>query len=134
MIKISDNLTKFIKFSIVGFVNTASSYLLYFVLLKFVRINYLVASAISYVLGILISYFGNKYWTFRIFRSGWRLEFIKFVILNIAGLAINTLIMIILVRNYKSDPLIAQIIAMSVVIFYNFFGSKFWVFRDMGKI
>jgi putative flippase GtrA len=134
MIELNDTLTKFIKFSIIGFVNTASSYFLYFVLLEFAQVNYLIASAVSYVVGILISYFGNKYWTFRLIRSGWRLEFIKFMILNIAGLAINTLIMLLLVGNYKLDPLIAQLIALSVVIFYNFFGSKFWVFRDTGKI
>ncbi len=131
MIKINDTLTKFIKFSIVGFINTVSSYLLFFILLEFAHINYLVSSVISYVLGILISYFGNKYWTFRIIRSVWRLEFIKYIILNIVGLAINTLIMVLLVENFKLNPLIAQIFAMSVVIFYNFFGSKFWVFRDI---
>ena len=58
------------------------------------------------------------------------MEVIKYLILNIVGLAINTLIMIVLVESYNLNPLIAQIIAMSVVIFYNFFGSKFWVFRE----
>ena len=134
MIELNDTLTKFIKFSIVGFINTAGSYLLFFILLEFAQVNYLVSSVGSYILGILISYFGNKYWTFRIIRSGWRLEFIKFIILNIAGLAINALIMLLLVENYNLNPYVAQLIAMSVVIFYNFFGSKFWVFRDTGKI
>jgi putative flippase GtrA len=134
MFKMNDTLIKFGKFSIVGFVNTASSYLLFFILLKFAHVNYLVSSVSSYILGILISYFGNKYWTFRSIRSVWRLEFIKYMILNIIGLALNTLIMFLMVENYKLNPYVAQIVAMSVVIFYNFFGSKFWVFREMGKI
>jgi len=133
MIKISDTLNKFLKFSIVGFVNTAGSYLLFFILLEIAHINYLVSSVSSYILGILISYFGNKYWTFRIVRSVRRLEFIKYMILNLVGLSLNTLIMVILVEKYKINPLIAQIFAMSVVIFFNFFGSKFWVFRDPRK-
>ncbi len=108
MNELNDTLTKFIKFSIVGFINTAGSYLLFIILLKFAHVNYLISSVGSYILGILISYFGNKYWTFRIIRSGWRLEFIKFMILNIAGLAINTLIMLLLVGNYKVNPYVAH--------------------------
>jgi len=131
MIKISDTLNKFIKFSIVGFVNTSGSYLLFFILLELAKVNYIIASVSAYILGTLISYIGNKYWTFRIRHTAWRLEFIKYMILNLVGLIINTLIMVLLVENFKMHPMIAQIIAMSVVIFYNFFGSKFWVFRDM---
>jgi putative flippase GtrA len=129
MIKINDTLTKFIKFSIVGFVNTVSSYSLFYILLELAEINYVISTISAYILGILVSYLGNKYWTFRIIRSVWRLEFIKYMILNLIGLAINTSIMILLVENFDIHPLIAQVIAMSVVIFYNFFGSKLWVFR-----
>jgi putative flippase GtrA len=129
MIKLSDTFVKFIKFSTIGFITTISSYLLFFILFEIVHINYLVASITSYILGIVISYFGNKYWTFRIIKSVWHLEFIKYTVLNIIGLLINTLIMLLLVENFDLNPLIAQIYAMSVVLFYNFFGSKFWVFR-----
>jgi len=133
MATLNGTLQKFIKFSIVGFINTAVSYLVFFILLEIGHVAYLLSSILAYLVGIIISYIGNKYWTFRASRTAVREEFIKFFILNLIGLAINTAIMACLVEIFKLNPLIAQILAMSVVIFYNFSGSKFWVFKETAK-
>jgi putative flippase GtrA len=130
MFKISTVIHKFVKFSIVGFVNTVSSYLVFFILLQIIKLGYLLSSIISYIVGIVISYLGNKYWTFQIKRSAWQIEFTKFLILNIIGLTINTSIMVFLVEIFKLHPLLAQVVAMSIVIFYNFLGSHYWVFKE----
>ena len=54
---------KFVKFLIVGCVNTLVSYLMFLALLYVV--NYDIAYAISYGVGILVSYFLNGKWTFK---------------------------------------------------------------------
>ena len=130
MIKINDTIHKFLKFSIVGFVNTAGSYLIFFILLEIMNVGYLLSSILSYIVSIFISYIGNKYWTFKIRKTMWHIELTKFLILNFVGLAINSAIMVFLVEVFKLHPLIAQVIAMSIVIFYNFLGSHYWVFKE----
>ncbi len=54
---------KFVKFLIVGCVNTLVSYLTFLSLLYVV--NYDIAYAVSYGTGILVSYFLNGKWTFQ---------------------------------------------------------------------
>jgi putative flippase GtrA len=125
-----DTFWKFVRFSVVGFINTAASYLAFFILLEVGHVPYLLSSILAYLLSILISYIGNKYWTFKTSATALHVEFIKFFILNMIGLAINTALMAFLVEIFNVHPLVAQILAMAVVIFYNFFGSKHWVFRE----
>lgn len=128
---LSETMWKFFKFSIVGFINTAASYLVFYILLEIGHVPYLLSSILAYLVSIFISYIGNKYWTFKTSGTALHEEFIKFFVLNIIGLAINTAIMAYLVEIFHLHPLIAQILAMSVVIFYNFFGSKYWVFKGI---
>ena len=54
---------EFIKFAVVGLINTATTYIIYILLLNF--LSYGISYTISYIGGIFISYVLNSYYVFK---------------------------------------------------------------------
>jgi putative flippase GtrA len=89
---ISDNKKtgiQFIKFSLIGFLNTGIHYGIFLLLFRFFGIHYLIASGIGYCAGVINSFILNKLWTFKTKGTRKDVEFAKFVVVNMVSLAIN---------------------------------------------
>ncbi|MFH1028287.1 MAG: GtrA family protein, partial [Pseudomonadota bacterium] len=78
-----------VKFGAVGLLNTALDLGLYFALTRWVGLAAVFAKSISYGAGILNSFYWNKSWTFRSKASA-QSTLLPFILVNLAGLAINT--------------------------------------------
>ena len=55
----------FVKYSFVGILNAIFSFMLYFILLKIVHLQYLAAFSVSWLLGVLLTYVINFLWVFK---------------------------------------------------------------------
>jgi putative flippase GtrA len=117
---------QFIKFCIVGVVNTTISLVAYYFLLK-LGVHYLLASTVSYCVGILNGYIFSTKFVFNSQRN--KLQAIKFVGVYLSSLAINLLILYILVDIFSVSEFIAQVIATIFNVVYNYFLNKFWTFK-----
>lgn len=124
---------QFIKFSLIGILNTGLHYVVFICLFRFVGIHYLVASAIGYGVGLINSFMLNRRWTFSITGGRKERDFCRFVVVNIAALAINIGSLKYLVQDIKIIPEISQIIAIGFSMSINFLGNKFWTFRGAGQ-
>ena len=79
--------------------------------------------------GMLVSYFGHTIFTFKKTHKFSRKEFVKFIITNITGLALNSLFAVLLVdvmHTHYSTVLYPQAFITPLVTFLI---SKFWVFK-----
>ena len=123
-------LKQFIKFSLVGVLNTGIHYGVFYSLFEFVGLHYVLASGIGFCLAVTNSYFCNKFWTFKRRGSDVRREFVKFFIVNIVSLSINLGCMAILVELFAMYPPVAQLAAIGFTLVVNFLGNKFWTFRE----
>ena len=68
-----------------------------------------------------------------LFRSGQGLNIntsVKFFILNLVGLTVNTTIMYILVDILNFNKFIALVIASVLVVMMNYTINKLWVFKE----
>ena len=72
----------FLKFLLAGLVNTVVGSGLMFVMYNIFGLGYWVSSAANYIVGSVLSFFINKYWTFNV--SKWSLYMVVFFILTIA--------------------------------------------------
>lgn len=120
-------MNKFIKFGLVGILNTVITIVIFNVL-KIFEIDYVIANAIGYVGGMVNSYIWNNKWVFNanskdISTVG------KFIAVNLIVFLINTGILILLVDNMSLNESIAQIIALAVTTVINFLGNKLWTFN-----
>jgi putative flippase GtrA len=72
----------FIKFIVVGIINTIIGSGLMFILYNFFGVTYWLSSAANYIVGSIASFFLNKYFTFTL--KGWSLFMIIAFVVNIA--------------------------------------------------
>jgi len=123
-------LKQFAKFALVGVLNTAIHYGVFYSLYEFAGLHYLLASGIGFGLAVTNSYFCNKFWTFKSRKADVRREFAKFFIVNIMSLSVNLACMATLVKLLSMDPRIAQLLTIGFTLVINFLGNKFWTFRE----
>jgi putative flippase GtrA len=118
---------QFVKFSIIGAMNTIIGYGIFYFLL-FLNFHYMAALAISFIFGLLNSYFWNKYW---VFVSGhhFKRELPRFIIVYVSTLLINAALLPIFVEYLKIDPRIAQLFFLIFLPLLTFLGLKYWSFK-----
>jgi putative flippase GtrA len=122
-------ITQLLKFSGCGAVATFAQYLILMVLVKTVFLSPILASAIGFVIGAIISYFLNYKLTFCSKKSH-KTTMAKFFVIALIGIAINTCILSLAITVLHLYYLWAQFIATFFVLFWNFTWNYFWTFED----
>ncbi len=123
-------LVQFIKFGLVGVLNTAIHYAVFYGLLNLAGIHYLVASTIGYLAGLTNSYLLNRSWTFKSRQDNRASEMAKFFLVNVFSLGANLVALKTGVSLMGLSPEIAQLFAIVFSLVVNFAGNRFWTFRD----
>ncbi len=123
-----------IKFLIVGVVNTLVGTSVMFVFYNVFGFGYWVASASNYVVGSVVSFFLNKYFTFKSSKKSFR-EILYFV-LNITicyvvayGLTKPCVFYILKGTTDKVRDNVAMFIGMGLFVILNYLGQRFVVFK-----
>ncbi len=118
----------FLKFCLVGIVNTAVNYGIFAGLLAW-HLHYLTASSTGFLAGVITSYVINRRWTFAVQdQANWR-EASRFLLVNLVALGANVAVMAVSVEWCRLPARIAWGMAIIVSLNVNFFGSKCWAFR-----
>lgn len=119
------------KFGLVGVLNTAVDWLVYFALthgLAYFGAHLTFAKGISYTVGVLNSFFWNKTWTFRS-SAATRSTLLPFFVTNLVGLAINTGLMQVCLHTLRLPEILSLIVATLGTLAWNFTLSKLVVFK-----
>ena len=124
---INDDVIRFIKFGMVGVLNTLVNWIIFFILNLF-GMYYILANIIAYTLGTINSYLWNTLWVFKYREKASADTTIKFIILNLVGLGLNTGILYILVDLYNLNKFIGLVITTIIVMIINYVVNKLWVF------
>ena len=126
---------KFWKFILVGAANTAFDTGIMFVFYNVFHLNYWVSSAANYIFGSILSFFLNKYFTFRAKKRSWA-EIARFV-LNISvcygvayGLARPLIRHILTSASVSVQDNAAMLVGMCVFVGLNYLGQRFFVFKE----
>ena len=121
-----------VRFLLVGGVNTVVGYSL-FALLYFAFgrvIGYLGALYISYAIATVLAFVLHRRFTFRATDSGnVMIDFLRFVVVYVVSLAINTAALPVLVELAHLNPILAQAIVVVATTFLSYFGHKLFSFR-----
>ena len=122
MSKIKKELKRFL---LAGLSAVATDLATYYILLNFIPHD--IAKAISFLLGTILAFIINKYWTFEKYQKSYK-EMMKFGILYSLTLGANVMTNNI-VLEYTSLVFLAFLVATGVSTLLNFIGQKWWVFR-----
>ena len=127
-IKDRGNLVEFVKYAIVGCINTADYYLSYLVFMDIFKFAYRISFVLGYVVSILGSYFLNTYFTYK--QKPSVKKFLIFPLTYIPNFIIQYLGIILLVdrlnMSSKVAPVITAIVATPITFFVMKYVIKKW--------
>lgn len=125
--KVNKSLLQYFRYLMCGAVATVTDVGLLFVLTHFVHLNYLIVAAASFLCGITVNYTLN---TILVFQSSGKIkkEFPVFAMIGLGGLAWTELILWVLVDKLNIYVMIAKAVAIVLVLQWNFFMRKKFVF------
>jgi putative flippase GtrA len=150
-------MTRFVKFSIVGAIGAVIDFgllnlgvyilrdILHWSLLPEIKYlspqangNVLVANVFSVGAAIVSNFTWNRLWTYPESRTRKKREQLpQFALVNLAGLVINTFIVVALdalLVPFVGEPWsynIAKAVAIGVVLFWNFIINRLWTYRGL---
>jgi putative flippase GtrA len=122
-----DTLGQFVRFVIIGLLSTALNYGIFFFLLQ-LNVNYMWASAVGYISGVLAGFVFNKNWTFTKSSSNKSYLF-KYLLLYAVSLGVSLLFLNLTVGKAGMDAKIANFFCIVLTTIINFAGTKYVVFK-----
>ncbi|MFA6473753.1 MAG: GtrA family protein [Patescibacteria group bacterium] len=125
---------QFVKFALVGFVNTAIDWTVFFSLTQWIpwfHEHILVANGIAFLFGFASSYTFNRRWTFRSKDGNIKRQLTVFLLVNLVGLGISETVVGV-VHALTQSRLLSKFLAVALALFWNFFASRKWAFREGG--
>ncbi|MDN4641424.1 GtrA family protein [Agreia sp. PsM10] len=120
--------SKVVRFGALGVANNLLAYGL-FAVMTIAGVPAIAAASITYALGMIVSYVGNRSFTFAHAGSA-RRSVVRFLVVNAVGYGINVAILAIFVEHLEFDPLLVQLAAIVLVAGFIFVSMRFWVFAD----
>ena len=117
-----------VRFSIVGTTAACVYFLLLFVMVEWLAIPVLVATAVAYPIVVIENYWLHHLWTFKS-EEAHSLVFPRFLAQNVVGFIINWSVMYAAVHMLALNYLVGQVIALGAIVIWNFVSGSLWVFK-----
>ena len=128
----------FLKFILVGAINTLVGTAVMFICYNALHFNYWFSSAMNYIVGSIVSYFLNKYFTFQNRERSWKIV-AKFII-NISicyliayGVAKPLAEHLLAGQTISIQENGAMLVGMVLFVFLNYFGQRFFAFKAVSS-
>jgi putative flippase GtrA len=113
------------RFLVAGLSAVGTDLATYYIFLNF--LSYDVSKAISFLLGAIVAFIINKYWTFEKYEKSYK-EVFQFGMLYSISLVVNVAANK-MILEYTSLILLAFLVATGISMTLNFLGQKFLVFK-----
>lgn len=120
---------RFSRFALVGLLNTAIDFTIFFSLLHLTNLSYLGANMISFLAAAINSYTLNRRWTFRSGARDIHREGAQYVTVIGVGFLLNEGLLYLLVDHGDLPTWAGKVVVTGVVLIWNFLANRFWTFR-----
>ncbi len=118
-----------LNFAFVGVLATVIDYLVFALLFNGLKIHYLVATILAFIISTVFNYWASMRFVFTSrYQDNQKMqEFLTFVGLSILGLMLTTILMKITVDLLMIHPNIAKILVTGLVMVFNFITRKVFI-------
>lgn len=122
---------QFIKFCIIGGSSALINFVIYFSFTNFLAVWYIYSAVWGFSISAIFNFTFNKLWTFRNKETGKQVinQAIKFSIVIMSGLIINTSIIYGLTEQVGIHWLLSWVFATGLLTFWNFGFNRLWTFK-----
>lgn len=120
---------KFLKFGVVGMIGIGIDFFITWLCKEKMGINKYISNAIGFSFAVVNNFLWNRYWTFEANDQPFAEQFVKFVLIAFAGLAINSLLLFLIVKFLKINFYVTKLLVIGLVFFWNFFMNYLFTFH-----
>jgi putative flippase GtrA len=121
--------SQLIKFGLVGITGMGLDFGTTWLLKEKLKINKFIANAAGFWIAVVNNFFLNKYWTFDNQNPIATEQFVKFLVISIVGLGINSLLLFILLKKIKGNFYLVKLAVIGLVFFWNFSANYLYTFK-----
>ena len=121
-------IVKFLKFCVVGFSGTAVDFGVTWLCKEKFGWNKYLSNSLGFILAATNNYVWNRLWTFQSTNSQIHIEYGKFLLVSVIGLAINNLVIYLLHGKLKLNFYLSKVFAIGVVMMWNFIMNYLFTF------
>ena len=115
------------RFLIAGLSAVGTDFITYYIMLNFLHLDIDIAKTLSFILGTVVAFVVNKYWTFERYEKSYK-QIFQFTILYSTTLFVNVMVNR-LALDFAELFFLAFLIATGASTILNFVGQKWWVFK-----
>jgi putative flippase GtrA len=119
--KLTEQLVKYLGVAVVALGVDYSTRFIYNGIMK---IEYLVAAAIGFSLGLVVNYLLSMVFVFKTTGKGWIYEFSVFLVTGVIGLGLTELFNYLFVYIFSIKVSISTVVTTGIVFFFNFFARR----------
>jgi putative flippase GtrA len=120
---------KFLKFGVVGIIGVGIDFFITWLCKEKMCLNKYVSNAIGFSFAVINNFLLNRYWTFEANNQAFGEQFLKFVLIAIAGLAINSLFLFLIHRFLQINFYVTKLLVIGLVFFWNFYMNYLFTFH-----
>ena len=122
------SLSQAFRFGAVGLANTFTGLLVIYGLKIFANVGDVEANMAGYAVGMTVSFWLNRRWTFGHYGSRSK-SAPKFLVTMAIGYLLNLLTVLVALRVFGVNSYVAQALGIAPFTITSFFLCKYWVFR-----
>ncbi|MEC2291470.1 GtrA family protein [Bacillus licheniformis] len=123
---------EFIRFAVVGVVNTLNYYAVYLLLHVLLQLNYMVSHIAAFFVSLVISFFLNCYFTFKIKPT--LAKFLQFPLTQFFNLTVSSLFVYTFVNFFKMNSEAAPLASMFLTVPLTFLVTGKILKKDRGRV
>ncbi len=124
---------EFLRFCVVGVLNTAIDLGLFALLTRLAGLDPLVANILSFSAGAANSFLLNKYWTFGAGGGGREVatQATRFLVVTLLVLGIHEGLLLLLHKQLELPDLPVKVLAIGIGVVVGYVFNKLWTFRGV---
>lgn len=127
MINALDN--RLFKFGLVGLSGMAIDFSVTWVCKERFGFNKYLANSLGFCVAVTSNFLLNRYWTFESGAHPFTLQFARFMLVSLSGLAINNVLLYLLVKKLQTNFYFLKLIVIGIVFFWNYFVNFLFTFN-----
>ena len=121
---------QFVKFAIIGVINTTINILVLFILVHYFGIWYMFSAFLAFLVAVTNSFVLNTLWTFKkSIYDRTSIRYSKFFGVSVIAVFFNLTFLYIFTEYFGLWYMASQLIAIILTLMINFFGNKYWTYK-----
>lgn len=127
----SYSILTFVKYTSVATVGLTCDMTTLFLLVQFGHLNVLLATAIAFMVAVVVNFNLHKYWTFRDHSHNLKKQFTAFFTISIMNFCLTLLFMFIFVDIVRLWYILAKLITATLVLIFSYTMNRLWTFKKI---